>query len=117
MFATILEVQTRSGREIPDGGGHEDLARGGHALDSSADVDSDASQSAPLHLAFPGVDAGVGLEAKAPPTTESRACAVDGIARGLEAHEEAVARRILMRWPNEMALSGRRWRLCMNAAV
>ena len=35
-----------------------------------------------------------GLEAKAPLTTESRACAVDGITRGLEAHEEAVARRI-----------------------
>src|SRR5688572_28704819 len=98
----------RPGGDISDRTGHPDLAGACCALNPCRDVNGNASQSSALHLAFAGMDAAASLHPELFHASADRACAVDGVPRGVEAHEEAVARRVDLNAlePNDLVSDG-----------
>jgi hypothetical protein len=87
----VLEAQSRSGGDVLDGAGHEDLAGCRRALNPGSDVDGDPTQSPALQLAFAGMDARADLKAESLHGGADGAGALDGAGGRLEAHEKAVA--------------------------
>src|SRR5215211_3599369 len=89
--ATVLEVDTRAGGEVPDDAGDQYLAGSGLRRDPGADVDRDAFHSAADELNLAGVNAGADFEAELGDGIDRAMSAGDGPRRTVEGGEESVA--------------------------
>ena len=93
-LAAVLEDERRADGEILDRAGDDNLARARLTLESRRDVHRQAREIPVVKLDLAGVHSGPDLEAEGTHGLARREGATDGLGGRVEAHLEAVARRL-----------------------
>ena len=96
VFAAVFERRTRTGHEINNSSGHEDLAGLRGFADATGEVDGDACEFGATSLDFTGVDPDPNLEADLAGGVADRGAATDGAGGAIEDGEDAVTGELLL---------------------
>jgi hypothetical protein len=91
MFSAGRELKARSGGEVDDGSGYEDLVRIGQRRDPTGGVDRDPGDVGRSELDFSGVEAGPQRDALVAGVLENRGGAVHSSRGAVEGRQDPVA--------------------------